>query len=256
MNQVQQAQGAALSVTQTALAVVGGIIGSSLLTVAAFVLVLRYRRNKRRRSRQLRSRDAAAVANISYPELKGASSNATGGGYASSDAESNYSTDDNGYRVDVKEPQPVAARGSVAPGGATGRSSPRVGYALSYYAPGPQQQFASRKNSNSKSNNGRMNGTTAGGGGFQLSDPPRGKFSLFPKGTAGSREDLNMNQGPGSGLSAAMTPSSSGGSPVSGRGGSPQRASKGVIPSLDTWLRAGTVSPFATLKKDASAAGK
>ncbi|KAK1754633.1 hypothetical protein QBC47DRAFT_403048 [Echria macrotheca] len=253
-NQVQQAQGAALSVTQTALAVVGGIIGSSLITVALFVLILRYRRNKRR------TRLGMRTPNISYPDLKGSSDNAVGGGriggYAASDAESTYSTDDNGFRPDVKEPPAVAVRGSVSlgPGGGTnGRGTPGVGYALSYYGP---------KDTN-KTNINPMSGTTAAaattaapgrdGGEFQLGNPPKGKFTLFPR--SSSKEDLVGS--PQSGLSTTMT-SSSGGSGGSRGSSTPQmrlqRTSRGFVPTLETWIRAGTVSPFATVKKGASAA--
>jgi hypothetical protein len=243
-NQVQQAQGAALSVTQTALAVVGGIIGSSLITVALFVLILRYRRNKRR------TRLGIRTPNISYPDLKGSSDNAVGGGriggYAASDAESTYSTDDNGFRRDIKEPPAVAVRGSVnlAPGGgANGRGTPGVGYALSYY--GPKET----KSANAASNNNPMSGTTAAaaapgrdGGEFQLGNPPKGKFTLFPR--SSSKEDLRS---PRSGLSTTMTSSSGGSTPQMRL----QRTSKGFVPTLETWIRAGTVSPFATLKKGA-----
>ncbi|GKT52640.1 uncharacterized protein ColSpa_12821 [Colletotrichum spaethianum] len=69
--QVQQAQGAAVSVTQAALAVVGAIIGSSLLTILAFYLFTRYRRNKRkeqtgrglRREISLPKQDSLVVTN-------------------------------------------------------------------------------------------------------------------------------------------------------------------------------------------------
>ncbi|KAK2056112.1 hypothetical protein LY76DRAFT_164386 [Colletotrichum caudatum] len=47
-SRVQQAQGTAVSVTQAALAIVGAIVGSSLLTILCFYLLIRYRRNKRR----------------------------------------------------------------------------------------------------------------------------------------------------------------------------------------------------------------
>lgn len=223
--QIQQAQGAALSVTQTALAVVGGIIGSSLLTVAAFVLILRYRRSKRRRS-GLGSRSA----DISYPDLKGSSDNAVGGGriggYNADDVESTYSTDTNGFRRDIKEPLPVAVRGSVT--AASGRGTPGVGYALSYYGPHKEAEKTG------------ISGTTAGG--FQLSDPPK-KFTLFPR--SSSREGSNDGGPLGSGISTTMTSSSGGNSPQQGQ----QRMSKSVFPSLDQWIRAGTVSPFATMKK-------
>ncbi|KAK0613603.1 hypothetical protein B0T14DRAFT_569633 [Immersiella caudata] len=226
-SQVQQAQGAALSVTQTALAVVGGIIGSSLLTVAAFFLILRYRRNKRSASRTNNT--------IGYPDLKGSSSNATGGGrigggYISDDAESVYSTDANGYRRDIKTPMPIAVRTSLNSRAPT----PGIGYAVSYYTPkgaasGPIK--SSNNNNGNNSNTSSMSGTTAG---FQLGDPPKKQFTLFPKTT--STVDLS-------------TPTTGG----SGRG-TPQmtlqRTSKGFVTSLDAWIRAGTVSPFGTLKKE------
>jgi len=240
-DQVQQAQGAALSVTQTALAVVGGIIGSSLLTILAFVLILRYRRKRRL------SRMGGHTPPISYPDLKGSSDNTVGGGriggYAASDAESTYSTDTNGFRRDIKEPPTVAVRGSVnigVSGRVNGRGTPGVGYALSYYGPQPGSQ---EKNNNS---NKTMSGTTArnnSSSGFHLSDPPKGKFTLFPQNN--SKDDLASPQ---SGISTTMTSSSGG----SGRA-TPQmtlkRTSKGFMPSLDTWIRAGTVSPFQTIKK-------
>ncbi|KAK4455112.1 hypothetical protein QBC34DRAFT_465054 [Podospora aff. communis PSN243] len=225
-SQVQQAQGAALSVTQTALAVVGGIIGSSLLTVAAFFLILRYRRNKRSASRSNNT--------IGYPDLKGSSSNATGGGrigggYISDDAESVYSTDAHGYRRDIKTPMPVAVRTSLAP-------TPGIGYAVSYYtpktAPSPVKNNHSKVNSNATST---MSGTTTGG--FQLGDPPKKQFTLFPK--TQSKDDLS-------------TPTTGGSVGGDGRG-TPQmtlqRTSKGFVTSLDAWIRQGTVSPFATMKK-------
>ncbi|KAK3344165.1 hypothetical protein B0T25DRAFT_573124 [Lasiosphaeria hispida] len=257
-SQVQQAQGAALSVTQTALAVVGGIIGSSLLTVVAFFLILRYRRSRQRR-RSAHMRGASRAANISYPELKGSSSNAASGGrvggYRASDVESNYSTDDSGYRVDIKEPLPVAVQGSLSRSGTVnGRGTPGVGYALSYYGPGQPGAV----NNNTSGGNGMGGVTMSTGsnnkaGGFRLGDAPRGKFTLFPKSNNGSQENMSSASGPpSSAISTTMTASSSG----SGRGSPLQqqqpRSSKSYIPSLDTWLRAGTVSPFGTIRKAVS----
>jgi len=46
--QVQQAQGTAVSISQAAAAIVGAIVGSSLLSVLIFYLCLRYKRSKRR----------------------------------------------------------------------------------------------------------------------------------------------------------------------------------------------------------------
>ncbi|KAL0940254.1 uncharacterized protein CTRU02_203017 [Colletotrichum truncatum] len=62
---VSQAQGAAVSVTQAALAVVGAIIGSSLLTVLAFYIFTRYRRGKRKDKQETASR---LRREISYPK--------------------------------------------------------------------------------------------------------------------------------------------------------------------------------------------
>ncbi|KAI8206788.1 hypothetical protein KHU50_012288 [Colletotrichum sp. SAR 10_65] len=60
---VSQAQGAAVSVTQAALAVVGAIIGSSLLTILGFYIWTRYRRGKRKEAKERELR-----REISYPK--------------------------------------------------------------------------------------------------------------------------------------------------------------------------------------------
>ena len=89
-NRILQAQGAAVSVTQAALAIVGAIIGSSLLTIAAFVMVLRYKRRRRDR------RSLRAARGIGYPGLQGSSTGLGGGGY-----------EKGSYAVDIKEPEPA-----------------------------------------------------------------------------------------------------------------------------------------------------
>jgi len=97
-SQVNQAQGAAVSVTQAALAVVGTFIGSSLLTIVSFYLVLRLRQNRRRRRSQ--------YPDISYPRKP-----STDERYGS-----RLSFGDNGYPIDRKapltSPLPVATRNS------------------------------------------------------------------------------------------------------------------------------------------------
>ncbi|KZL76868.1 hypothetical protein CT0861_12251, partial [Colletotrichum tofieldiae] len=110
---VQQAQGAAVSVTQAALAVVGAIIGSSLLTILGFYIFTRYRRNKRK--------DHAAQGvrrDISYPKQN---SLVTTNGLVTS----------NGYPQDVKRSmsptRPETAR-TTASGG--------MGYAMSDFGDG------------------------------------------------------------------------------------------------------------------------
>ncbi|KAK3684217.1 hypothetical protein B0T22DRAFT_469885 [Podospora appendiculata] len=224
-SQVQQAQGAAVSVTQAALAVVGGVVGSSLLTIAAFVLVARYK--KRAQQRRTPTRFAVRGSMIkSSPNFNTTNNNNTAVALpyklSDYDAESNYDNGDNRpstppsmnanrYPTDVKPPGPALLGRSNSAGSAAG-----VGIATSYYSPGI----------------GARNMTGDGRGGvFQLKDPPRGagagKFALFPR----SRGELGSPQ-------ATNTAT-----PVPSTGG-------GKVPSLDTWLRAGTtVSPFGTLQK-------
>ncbi|KAK3946423.1 hypothetical protein QBC46DRAFT_348998 [Diplogelasinospora grovesii] len=239
-NQVQQAQGAAVSVTQAALAIVGGIIGSSLLTIAAFVCVLRYKKNRqeKRRTRLLAERGDMGV---SYPapnlnNEKGLSG--AGGGrvqsYGSSVYDNNNNSNYGGYQGDIKQPLPAAqqqlgrsdsasstassTRGLVGGGGG-------IGVALGGYGQGSRGVGTTTVISATN-----RNGSTGKPGGFQLQDPPpprAGKFSLFPQQNAGDEKTAGSTE--------------------------LNRASKmSTPPSLDTWLRAGTVSPFATLKKDAN----
>ncbi|TQN72855.1 hypothetical protein CSHISOI_01798 [Colletotrichum shisoi] len=115
---IQQAQGTAVSVTQAALAIVGAIIGSSLLTILGFYLFRRYRRNKRR--------DQAATA-------------ATRGGFG---REIGYPRQDtlvttkglallNGYSQDVKQPM-----SPTRPETALTTASGKMGYALGNFGDG------------------------------------------------------------------------------------------------------------------------
>ncbi|KAG7294357.1 hypothetical protein NEMBOFW57_004428 [Staphylotrichum longicolle] len=145
--QIQQAQGAALSVTQTALAIVGGIVGSSLLTGVGFVLVLRHRRKKRRQRR--RGGSNSVSGNTGYPHHSNKTYSVTSlkKGYATSDdGSSTYSTDDNGFRFpagsngDIKRPAPAAtATASDDTSGIPQRKTipSGVGYAVSYYGARP-----------------------------------------------------------------------------------------------------------------------
>ncbi|KAL1841687.1 hypothetical protein VTJ49DRAFT_6726 [Mycothermus thermophilus] len=254
--QIQQAQGQALTVTQTALAVVGGIIGSSLLTGVAFILIIRYRRNKRKQfggsgsRRQDRNNGGAAIG---YPQLTATSNKAYSISRSSSSSSSVSSS--------------ILKRGYFAPpaaGDATGRDDRRssmystdtenngfrfgTGAAAGIQPPAPAATVGG----------GGPVGYTVGinnnkGGGFKLSDPPPprgaavkaktaaaataaaaegGKFSLFPS----SEKD----PGP---------PGSAGQAQAKSRVGSV--LSSAGMPSLDKWLRDGTnVSPFATAVKN------
>ena len=214
---MQQAQGAAVSVTQAALAIVGAIIGSSLLTIVGFTLVLRYRRVKRRKSRL----EASSRDNISYPALAQTSNAGYGPGAFGAGANNAF-----GFPFDLKEPPRAApsgplglqrnpevriSRSSSSASGVGVNMSGGVGFATSDY--GPQ---AAR--------------VTSGDREFTLNDAPKGKFSLFPR--------------------AQDSPQPSASTLAAGSPQSQARGSKISPPSLDTWLRAGTVSPFGTLQKD------
>ncbi|KAB5586182.1 hypothetical protein GE09DRAFT_56491 [Coniochaeta sp. 2T2.1] len=92
---VLEAQGAAVSVTQAALAIVGAIIGSSLITIFAFVMVLRYKRRRRYRRSLAAAARREGGGSISYPGPQG-SSNDMAGSYGKSS-----------YPVDIKPPEPT-----------------------------------------------------------------------------------------------------------------------------------------------------
>ncbi|KAJ2893388.1 hypothetical protein MKZ38_008726 [Zalerion maritima] len=64
-NQIHQAQGAVVSVTQAALGIVGAIIGSSILSILTFYLILRYRKQKRKERAE---KDYNRKPAIGYPQ--------------------------------------------------------------------------------------------------------------------------------------------------------------------------------------------
>lgn len=198
-----------------------------MITAVAFVLFVRFRRHKDRLRRR-GSGNGSGNRDNRY----------------SLDKESIYSTDDNGFRADVKvaPPGPVAVRGSIGPSpvrAVPGSGRGGVGYALSYYGP-----YADEKGKEQQKKNGSLSGSTAVGGGggstgFKLGTPPKppaapmgggGRFALFPTSPAGSVSAAGMNK---SGAAPAGTGS----------------GSDTPLPSLDAWIRAGTVSPFGALKK-------
>ncbi|TLS25743.1 hypothetical protein PpBr36_07001 [Pyricularia pennisetigena] len=189
--QISQAQGAAVSVTQAALAVVGTFIGSSLISILAFYLILRYRRNRLAKDEQKRPP-------ISYPHSFRKEASGLGEAYGSTDnLVDRRGYDNNGYLNDVKEKPYKPASAAVG-----GRD--KVG--------NPLQR--------SSSNYGDPPVTID-------HNTPGARFSLFPKPSVQSPVE-----------------------PTSNPNGGPASA----IPNLDTWLRAGQVSPFGTLVKPAPAA--
>ncbi|QBZ53802.1 hypothetical protein PoMZ_09492 [Pyricularia oryzae] len=187
--QISQAQGAAVSVTQAALAVVGTFIGSSLISILVFYLILRYRRNRM-------AKDEKKRPPISYPHSFRKEASGLGAAYGSTDnLVSRGGYNNNGYPNDVKEPP-------YKPAGAAAGSRENAGYPLQ------------RSSSNYGDPVAIDNNT------------PGARFSLFPKPSVQSPTDTTAN--PNGGTAA--------------------------FPSLDTWLRAGQVSPFGTLAKPVPAA--
>ncbi len=177
--QVEQAQGAAVSVTQAALAVVGTFIGSSLLTIAVFYLFLRLRENRRRRSRAV----------ISYPRKD------------SLESESSFRNFGTGAAapVVINPPRVLAGASRASFGAVQDLDDDRGGAVAVSLPPGPRK-------------------------------PPT--WALFPK-----------------------TPSPVLPPPRPREPESPTSRFSVQPPSLQQWLREGTVSPFGTLRKDAKAPG-
>ncbi|KAK3304602.1 uncharacterized protein B0T15DRAFT_495054 [Chaetomium strumarium] len=279
-SQIQQAQGAALTVTQTALAVVGGIIGSSLLTGVGFVLVLRHRRRKRRQQR-----NDGPNANTGYPQLSSTSNKAYSvaslkKGYAvTSDddgSSSTYSTDEdnNGFKFpvgtsnnDIQRPLPARVNTITIPPRKKPGSCVGVGYAVSYYSPRTNQRHPSFHLGNPPPPRAADTGTDTGAG------AGGGKFALFPSRTVASTMDAGNNlgnatststsTGTSAGEDSSSPPgpekesSSASGTRVGqlGEGREPRVVSNGAAtptptPTLERWMRDGTsVSPFSTLKR-------
>ncbi|TKW59055.1 hypothetical protein CTA1_13356 [Colletotrichum tanaceti] len=109
---IQQAQGTAVSVTEAALAVVGAIIGSCLLTILGLYLFMRYRRNKRRDQAATATAARGFGREIGYPEQD---TLVTTNGLALL----------NGYSQDVKR-----SMSPTRPGTAHTTASGKMGYAL------------------------------------------------------------------------------------------------------------------------------
>lgn len=197
--------------TQAALAVVGTFIGSSLLSIAVFYLILRCR-NKRRDGKKVGS----VRRQISAPTQFRKTESGLGAAYGSTDnlmRQQNSATGPeysaNSYPRDIKQPMPPAAT--------TSNSSTNVA---------TQYVDAAGKYPANRSSSVYDTPTTA------VNKPPAAaRFSIFPKSSAGS-------PGPGS------------------PGVPGDRRSRNVSrpPSLQQWLRAGAVSPFAAAPKSELAA--
>ncbi|KAK4098267.1 hypothetical protein N658DRAFT_526474 [Parathielavia hyrcaniae] len=287
--QMQQAQGAALSVTQTAIAVIGGVIGSSLLTGVGFVLVLRHRRRKKRR------RDEGIAGSTGYPPLSGTSNMAysiphSKKDYATSDDRSStYSTDDVGFQFlpgsnigTLQQPAPVIPRKGIASSGSGGgggnNSSQRIHRAFplgdqpalsgTAAAGAVTTSAAARKLALFRPRDGASKGLRQEEYGYAEEEEQK-------KEQRQQQRRPQQQATPGAAASAALSSSAGGagvGDPVGGRdrGGANANTqpegdvqlgvheqgnmSGAGLPSLDRWLREGTnVSPFSTLLKGARA---
>ncbi|KIH95154.1 hypothetical protein SPBR_03449 [Sporothrix brasiliensis 5110] len=278
--QVQQAQGTAVSVTQAALAIVGAFVGSSLLTILAFYLVLRYKTNRKRR----RTRLIATRGEIGYPKQQGGDGDGDGDGDGGNRGTYGYPIDlkdpprpsmtganADGDGFDEKRPEAAYIRGMSGRGAGTTNTTNKpgagagagaggdvgAGFGFGAFGSGsgssismtgglPQGPFG-RKGSGGANNNGNNNGING-----------RSSFSLFPKTPTGETGPAN-NAVPASQQEQTQQPVVSPSIYATGTStmtntlnrsntttNNPTRAQ----PSLQQWLREGTVSPFATLKRD------
>ena len=220
--------------TQAALAVVGSIIASSLLTVGAFYLVLRLKRNRRRRSRDLRG----GGNNISYPR-----SDASGTPYGSESSFVRYAAEKGLAPPAPAAPAPVMAGANRASLGSVQDLPREGGVAVVAGSPAPPVI-------------GRPPGSRRGPGGSQGSNGGP-SYALFPKtpSPSGRASPAGAHS-----REASDAPSSR----YSGVGGSGPRGSAVGIgaamtssprpaPSLAQWLKSGTtVSPFGPLQQRTS----
>lgn len=207
-----------MSVTQAALAIVGAIVGSSVLTMIAVWLWLRYRRLRRRRenggsrsgsgsSRRASSLSGASSnpsrADISYPRSVGGTGY-YGGGYG-------YGA----YDADLK--------GEVLQ---TPRRPPEVAAAVS--------GGVGSEDEGERRGLGFLRGLQRGiNGNGNRGKPKKIKFGLFPR--------PRGTNSPAAKEMAEADATTVGGS---------QRGSTATPPSLDAWLRAGAVSPFGVLEEE------
>ncbi|CAK7233819.1 hypothetical protein SCUCBS95973_008725 [Sporothrix curviconia] len=255
-SQVQQAQGTAVSVTQAALAIVGAFVGSSLLTILAFYLVLRYKTNRKRR----RTRLIATRGEIGYPKA----------------ANNDDSDDDNGgkygYPIDLKDPP----RKSVGGGGQEASfEKPEAAYLRGSGGSPNLNRGASDSNAGfgfsafgSGSGSSIMGAAGDAPAGRKDSIPMNGRssFSLFPKTppTAEQPQQASTYRQPVAAASAAQavvspsiyaTGTSAMTSDTLARAAVTNNNPTRVQPSLQQWLQEGTVSPFGTLKRYSTSGG-
>jgi hypothetical protein len=222
---VTQAQGTAVSVTQAAVAIVAAIVGSSLLTILAFWLVLRRKRERDRRSR--------ALLRASMP---GGSPMQDANGFFAREKEVQRppSNGSSAYDMPVPRttslPMPATAPKATTPTAAT-RTAPAPAPAMGR-APalllGMKADIAPRTTSTMTPPLRRQVATDA---------PMRNPVILQPVPTIR----------PGAARVARLSTVESG--PSSGNSADARKSSAGTPGGLGEWLRQGKESPFNTLVK-------
>lgn len=227
-----------MSITQAAAAIVATFIGSSLITVLAFWLVLRFKRERRRRSRAPVGQSRRVDDGYQRPDSRNNSNENVNSPYNA-----------NGYMRDEKK-QPFPVSPLTPTSGTTKVGSSTAGRSTNPFGDGSKGSFGENR---SMANKGAAPDQVSIGYAKTtdyksrppppvLSKPPAAAkktpppppsatatYNVFPKKPSVSS--------PPSGLLPAQ----------SAAGGGGERAS-GVPPNLQTWLQTASVSPFGTMK--------
>ncbi|KAH8778418.1 hypothetical protein F5883DRAFT_693134 [Diaporthe sp. PMI_573] len=249
-DQVQEAQGAAVSITQAALAIVGTFIGSSLLTVLIVWLILRHKRKQKDRNAAPMNTGvssyygggpgAEAYGNIAR-DVKDAmlmSPPATGTTKIGSERARSFGGSrgndmvTKGYGLE-KETGGNMGMGTGATDAGGGPNNVQIGYARS-------TNYRERKAPKlSEPPPARRKDSSPGEGGTATT-PRTPKYEVFPK----------VNPSP---PAAAPAPGVQGRAVGGGGGGGspPSRPRSSIQPdyNLQAWLQTTTVSPFGTLER-------
>lgn len=240
-DQVQQAQGAAVSITQAAAAIVGTFVGSSLLTVLIVWLIIRHKRRQKDR--------AAAPMNTGVSSYYGGGPGAEAYGAIARDVKdamlmsppasgttkigSERARSFGGSRGNDMVTSGYGLEkeaGLGTGGGAPGAGDVQIGYARSTN----YRERKAPKLSEAPPARRRENGSPGDG---TATTPRTPKYEVFPKVTQ-----------PGPSPPTAVVPGARGGG---GGGGGRPRPRSSIQPdyNLQDWLQTTTVSPFGTLER-------
>ncbi|KAG8164556.1 hypothetical protein KVR01_006474 [Diaporthe batatas] len=259
-DQVQQAQGAAVSITQAALAIVGTFIGSSLLTVLVVWLIIRHKRRQKDR--------IAPPLNTSVSSYYGGRPGVESYGNITRDVKDAIlmSPPASGTTTKVGSERARSLRGSrgndmvtkgygpekeaglgmgptAGGGGGTGPdSNVQIGYARS-------TNYRERKTPKlSEPPPARRKDSIPGEGGATTPRTP--KYEVFPKVNPSPPVAAPIPGARGGPAAAAAAGGGGGG----GRTTPPSPPRRSIQPdyNLQAWLQTGTVSPFGTLEQAAN----